>query len=48
MQDDELYQLLEKLAFIERNNEVDMKLANEIPKILENKLTKRNILVFLC
>jgi len=25
-----------------------MKLANEIPKILENKLTKRNILVFLC
>jgi hypothetical protein len=43
-----LYELLEKHGYIERGLEADMKLAAEIPKILEHSLTSRNILVLLC
>lgn len=46
--EEELLELLESLGFIDKNLEGDVKLAKEIMTILDNKLSRRNLLVFLC
>lgn len=44
----EFHELLEKLGYIDRQLENDIKAATEISNILDQKLTRKNIMVFLC
>jgi hypothetical protein len=39
---------MELLGYIEKKNENDVKLAKDIIENLDHKLTRRNLLVYLC
>jgi len=46
--ENELHELLEILGYIDRQIASDLELASEVSNILDQKLSRKNILVFLC
>jgi len=40
--------LLEQLGYVERGNKADAKLIEEAEEILQNRLTRENVFLFLC
>ena len=48
MLEEDYFDLLEILGYIEKKNENEVKLAKDIVENLDKRLSRRNLLVFLC